>query len=123
MLKIYDYLDEILAIRQIGQASRHIALRYYASDLMQRLGAADDPQSRSEAVYRTMKICHAAGIPLDKNFRRVYVYSGSTMESDWMLSSLASFLFLLNGDPEEPFVAKAQLSMILKMKDAIAQAP
>lgn len=117
MLKVYDPLHEMLATPPLPHPDRPVRLRYYASELLQRLGADDDPDARSKAVRRTMQICHAAGIAIDSNFRQVYVYAESVPQPDWMLSSLAGLLFLLNGDPNGPWVAKAQLTILLKMKD------
>ncbi len=108
MLKIFDYIDEILATEQIRQAVHRANLRYYASDLAQHLGE-HDPHFRAEAVRRAMEVCHAAGMSLDKNFKRIYLYSDNVLESDWLLSSLACYLFLMNGNPANPLVAKAQL--------------
>ena len=116
MLKIYDSLHEILETSQFGYTSSTVRLRYYASELLLRLGMDNDLETRSEAVRRTMKICHTAGISINQNFRQVYVHFDSELEPDWMLSSLAAFLFLLNGNPENPFVARAQLTLLLKIK-------
>ena len=116
MLKVYDPLHEMLA----SSADQPVRLRYYASELLLRLGADDDPNARSAAVHRTMQVCHAAGIAIDRNFRQVYVYAESVSEPDWLLSPLAGCLFLLNGDPNDPWVAKAQLTVLLKMTGGIA---
>ena len=99
-----------------SHAEQPARLRFYASELLLRLGADNDPYTRSEAVRRTMKVCHAAGIPLDRNFRQVYVCSETGPEPDWMLSPLACFLFLLNGDPDAPWVARAQLTILSKLR-------
>lgn len=116
MLKVYDPLHEMLATLSVLHADRPVRLRYYASELLLRLGADDNPDTRSESIRRTMQVCHAAGIAIDRNFRQVYVYAESVPEPDWLLSSLAGCLFLLNGDPNGPWVARAQLTILLKMK-------
>jgi len=114
MLKVFDYIDEILATGAMHQAAHQANLRYYASDLMQHLGE-NDPALRAVAVRRAMEVCHATGISLDKNFKKVHIFSGEAIEVDWLLSSLASYLFLMNGNPANPLVAKAQLIVLLKM--------
>ncbi len=116
MLKVFDPLLEMLATPPLPHPDRPVRLRYYASELLLRLGADDDPHTRHAAVRRTMQICHAADIAIDRHFRQVYIYSESVPEPDWMLSSLAGFLFLLNGDPNDAGVARAQLTILLKMK-------
>ena len=114
MLKVYDYIEEVLATEQIRQSIHRANLRYYASDLMQHLGETD-LHFRAEAVRHAMQVCHAADIPLDKNFKRIYVQSNGGMEVDWLMSPLASYLFLINGNPENPLVAKAQLVLLMKL--------
>ena len=114
MLKVYDYLEEVLATEHFQQSVRRANLRYYASDLMQHLGESD-LDFRAKAVRHAMQVCHSAGLPLDKNFKRIYVYSGEGMASDWLMSPLASYLFLINGDPENPMVARAQMVLLMKL--------
>ena len=114
MLKVYDYIDEVLTTNHFEQTLHRANLRYYASDLMQQLGE-NDLYFRAEAIRHAMQVCHAAGIPLEKNFKRIYVSAGSEMEQDWLMSPLASYLFLINGNPEHPLVAKAQLVLLMKM--------
>ena len=114
MLKVFDYIEEILAAEQIQQAANRAKLRYYASDLAQHLGETDI-HSRTDAIHRAMDVCHAAGISLNKNFKQVHIFSDNGLEPDWLLSSLASYLFLMNGNPANPFVAKAQLIVLMKM--------
>lgn len=116
MLKIYDSLHDFGPMPSFGPADQPVRLRYYASELLLRLGLENDPEMRDEVVRRTMRICHAAGISINQNFRQVYVYFDSEVETDWILSSLAAILFLLNGDPQNPFVARAQLTLLMKMK-------
>ena len=114
MLKVYDYIEEMLATEHFQQAIHRANLRYYASDLMQQLGETDI-YFRTEAVRHAMQVCHAGGIPLNKNFKQIYVHSDNGMELDWLLSPLASYLFLINGNPDNPLVAKAQLVLLMKM--------
>ena len=108
MLKIYDYLDEVLSTQEIHQQRHRQRLTYYASEVMERMGdtaAADF----SETILRTMHICSALDIPIDDNFKKTYRYDGEQMVTDWQLSPLACYLLLLNGNPMNPSVAKVQL--------------
>lgn len=108
MLKIYDYLDEVLATQRIKQVRHRQQMLYYASDIMERMGdvSADD---FAETLLRTMKICSALEIPIPDNFKKVYRFDGENLITDWQLSSLACYLLLLNGNPSNPSVAKVQL--------------
>lgn len=108
MLKIYDYLDEVLATEKIKQTRRHQKLAYYASEIAERMGEAST-NDFSDTLFRTFKICSALDIPIDENFKKIYRYDGQQMVMDWQLSSLACYLLMLNGNPTNPSVAKVQL--------------
>jgi hypothetical protein len=93
MLKMYDYLDEVLSTQQIKQTRRHQRLAYYASD----------------TLFRTFKICSTLDISIDDNFKKIYRYDGQKLVTDWQMSPLACYLLMLNGNPMNPSVAKVQL--------------
>jgi hypothetical protein len=116
MLKIYDYIDEILATQSIQEATRHVRLRYYARDLVQRLDTAPDDKILSEAIHRTIQLCVAAGIPVAHHFKKIQVFDGQNLHPDWMLSALASYLLLMNGAADDPHTAKAQVMLLLHQK-------
>jgi hypothetical protein len=117
MLKLYDYLDEILAIEKI-QALKQKELPYYASDIMEKLGY-DNKCDFDAALKRTFKILRAMQLPLNENFRQVYKYTeDGKMRTDWQVSALASFLLTLNGNPCNPNVAKAQVFLAMHLKTA-----
>jgi hypothetical protein len=108
MLKIYDYLDEVLATQKIKQVRHRQKLAYYASDIMERMGdiSAED---FADTLFRTFKICSALDIPINDNFKKTYRYDGEKLITDWQISSLACYLLMLNGNPMNPSVAKVQL--------------
>lgn len=108
MLKIYDYLDEVLATEKIKQTRHHQKLAYYASEIAERMGEVST-NDFSDTLFRTFKICSALDIPIDENFKKIYRYDGQQMVMDWQLSSLACYLLMLNGNPMNPSVAKVQL--------------
>jgi hypothetical protein len=108
MLKIYDYLDEVLATKQIRQIRRHQKLAYYASDIMERMGETST-DSMADTMLRTFKICSALDISINENFKKIYRYDGQRMVPDWQISPLGCYLLMLNGNPLNPAVAKVQL--------------
>jgi hypothetical protein len=116
MLKIYDYIEEIIATQEIRDATHHAGLRYYASELLQRLDANLDDQSTHEAIQRSIQVCIAAGIPIKRHFKRVQVFDGRDLHSDWRLSAMAGFLLLMNGAADDPNTAKAQLMVLMHQK-------
>lgn len=109
MLKIYDYLDEVLATQQIRQTRHRQKLDYYASDIVERMGGQITAEDFAETLFRTFKICSALDIPINDNFKKIYRFDGESMVTDWQLSSLACYLLMLNGNPMNPSVAKVQL--------------
>ncbi len=115
MLKLYDYLDEVLAIEKVAQMRRHQKLDYYASELMVRMSDTSEEDFK-ETLLRTFKICGALEISIGENFKKVYRYDGQKLITDWQLSPLGCYLFLLNGNPTNPSVAKMQLFAALKSK-------
>ena len=108
MLKIYDYLDEVLATQQIRQTRHHQKLEYYASDILERMGDIS-AEHFADTLFRTFKICSALEISINDNFKKIYRYDGEKMITDWQLSPLACYLLMLNGNPMNPSVAKVQL--------------
>lgn len=88
-------------------------LRYYASEIMEELGceASDEIQS---ALNRAIQACRSMQVPIDQNFRQVYRYDGEKLVVDWKLSSLGCYLLVVNADPCNPVVARAQLYVFMK---------
>ena len=115
MLKLYDYLDEVLATRHIRQMRQQVKLEYYASELMEKMDIsnADD---MSDTLFRTMKICAALDIPISDHFKKIYRYDGEQMITDWQMSALACYLMMLNGNPMNSAVAKAQFYVAIHAK-------
>ncbi len=105
MLAIYDYLEEILSERRHPRP----ALRFYASEITEQIGGVS-PSDMAEALRRAMGVCAAAGLPVADHFRGVYRFDGQNLIADFLLSSAGCYLLILNGNPFNPLVAKAQLS-------------
>jgi DNA-damage-inducible protein D len=84
-------------------------LNYLASDLVNyglNSGEID------LAIQRAINICRTAGLTIKQNFKPVYIYKNSEIISDWRLSALARKLVLLNGNTDNPFVARLQLELL-----------
>lgn len=112
MLKLYDPLDEVIVSSHFSYL-HSLPLRYYASEIMEQLGY-DFPEQASEALSRAIHACAAMGIPVTENFRQIYRYDGERLSADWKLSSLASYLLIVNADPYNPAVARAQLYRFMR---------
>ena len=115
MLKLFDYLEEVIATERISQLNTP-RLLYTASEIMKEIGYADQLGMIQEPLDRAMHACAALNIPVDYNFKKVYYFKDGALTTDWQLSELASYLFMINCNPLNPFVAKAQLIFMMKDK-------
>jgi DNA-damage-inducible protein D len=106
MLSIYDHLDEIIEELHYSR----IPLRHLASELLGEFGF--DDEHMKDALDKAFELCMVMDIPITLHFRKVYVYEGEELKTDWMLSDLASYLVLVNGDIHNPNVAKARLYLL-----------
>jgi hypothetical protein len=84
------------------------ALNYSVSDIMERLDIGDADEI-AHSVERALQACGCLHIPLDQNFKKVYLSDGKNMIADWKISPLACYLIVINCNPGNERVAKAQL--------------
>jgi hypothetical protein len=112
MLTLYDPMSNAISSMHRYRFDAPV-LRYYASDIMQQLGC-DTPGEISGALNRAMKACAVIGISIEDNFKPVNRYDGERLMADWKLSSLACYLLVVNGDPCNPAVARAQLLALMR---------
>lgn len=113
MLKLYDYLDTLLQLNQRMNSFNEGALLLFANDLLEQLHISDDSEKKN-ALKRAMQNCISLGMPLSKNFKRVYRFTNEGIIHDWQTSPLASYLIIINCDPKHEPVAKAQLFFAIK---------
>lgn len=116
MLKLYDYLetrlDEHNKFHHIFFDSK---LDYFVSEIMEML-VINDPDEIASSVNRAFRVCEALQLSQGRNFKRVYRYDGENMKPDWKISSLACYLIVINSNPSNEHVAKAQLYFAMKIK-------
>jgi hypothetical protein len=74
------------------------------------------PDQISQAVERAIRICNNCGLPAREHFKLIYIADDSdhTVRMDWRLSKFGYLLVMLNGTPDNPAVAHAQLEMLRK---------
>ena len=106
MLKIYDPWERNYHSFQ-WKADGNGA-HYYASDLKDQLGFEEEKEF-DEAMQRALKVCRTLAISIEDNFSSVYRFSNSELVRDWKLSNLACYLIIVNANPENSHVAKAQV--------------
>lgn len=114
MLKLYDYLDEVISIQKIAQQP-HPPLQYSLSELMEVL-EIEQVKDLEEPLKRAINVCVSLHISVEDNFKKIYKYEEGVMKPDWELSPLAGYLLMINCDPSNPLIAKAQLLFIMQSK-------
>lgn len=111
MLKRYDpweYSYHSFEWQQEGEKPH-----YYASDLRDDLEITQEEEFRS-AIERALKVCRTLAISIEDNFKTVYRFESNALVHDWKLSNLACYLIIVNSNPENKRVAKAQLYFAVK---------
>ena len=83
-------------------------LGYFVSDIMQTL-TIEDADEIASSLNRAFRACIVLNIPFSRNFKRVYRFDGTHLIADWKISSLACYLIVINCNPANEHVAKAQL--------------
>lgn len=116
MLQLYDYLDEVLSVNKIRPNNSHAKLKYYGSELMEKLDYKDQDEFKV-SIERAIKACHSLNVPVKSNFKEVYRYKEEGLTKDWLLSQLGCYLVIINGNPANANVAKAQLMFAMNSKD------
>lgn len=66
------------------------------------------------AIGRAMQVCEQAGFAVPVHFRHVFRPTGEGLQRDVRLSSLASYLVIINAGTEHEAVAKAQIIAYFK---------
>lgn len=113
MLKLYDYLDTLFQLNKKNEAFPENGPLLFANDILQELQISDNSE-KSEAIKRAIQNCITLGMPLSKNFKRVYRFTSEGILPDWQTSPLAGYLIIINCSPKHEYVAKAQLFFAVK---------
>ncbi|MDZ4795700.1 MAG: hypothetical protein SGI83_15585 [Bacteroidota bacterium] len=83
-------------------------LTYFVSEIMDGLNI-DSLDEIAIALNRAFQACEILQLPIYRNFKRVYRFDGENMIADWKISALACYLVIINCNPGNENVAKAQL--------------
>lgn len=82
---------------------------WLASELMKRLGYGTDMKSFYKAINRANKAMSGLGIDSFSNISKIETPEGS---ADYKLTRFASYLVVMNADPNRPEVAAAQVYFV-----------
>ncbi len=99
------------SVKEFIEQLKELNLVRYASDAAAEM-EFDGIDELTDAIKRATEICIHAGIPLEGNFRRVYLCSGEGIVYDWKLSVLAYRLVCVNGWTSNPNVARLQIDLL-----------
>jgi len=116
MLKLYDYLEEMIEEHNNLQWFLDSKLHYFASEIMSTLDIEDN-EEMSASINRAFQACKILHIPINRNFRKIFRYDGNNLMVDWKLSPFACYLIIINCSPEHENVAKAQLFFAMNQSD------
>ncbi|HET6244587.1 MAG: hypothetical protein H0V01_08795 [Bacteroidetes bacterium] len=87
-----------------------------SNELMEKLKCADVFEF-NEAVNRALKTCQSLSISLNQHFKRIYSgHHHQTLNAEWHFTSLACYLVIINANPANYNVARAQLFFFEKRK-------
>ena len=112
MLKPSDTIEEVMEYERYSYSGAP-SLKFYASEIMEQLGY-ESYDEMTLVLNRAIQACKVMNISVGHHFRHVYRYDGDKIRLDWKLSSLASYLLVVNADPGNPVVARAQLYVFMK---------
>jgi len=110
MLSIYDPYEDVFE-----RPLYNIPLRHMASELMKDFGFANTAEL-NDSLQRTFEVCLIMNIPITDHFKKVYLYANHDLTTDWLLSDLATYLLLMNGNNRNYNVARARM-YIAAMKE------
>lgn len=107
-IKLYDFLDIVMQEQERHQQFRYKQLNYFVRDVMNNLNI-DNILEIDLAMQRTFDACQILRISKNDNFKKVYRYDGKNLHIDYKISALACYLIIINCNPMNEFVARAQL--------------
>ncbi len=107
-IKLYDYLDIVMQEHQKQQWFKTYQLNYFVRDIMNNLNI-NDTKEIDLAVKRSFDACKILRISKNDNFKKVYRFDGQNLHIDYKISALACYLIIINCNPTNEFVARAQL--------------
>lgn len=107
---IYPVVIENEPFEHIADTLFERKLNHFASELF-GMGFSDSYKIE-ESIFRAIKVCNAAHIPVRENFKAIYVCSENEILRDWRLSNFALMLVVINADAGNPVVARTQVQLI-----------
>ena len=104
MLSIYDPYEEVF----FNIPAFRVPLRHLASELLDEFGISNEAEFE-KIMEKAFDVCFTLDIPINVHFRKIFLYANDQLITDWLLSDLATYLLLMNGDVRNYKVAQAQV--------------
>lgn len=117
MLSLHKHTENRLDEHKKQPWFFEVRLNYFVSEIMDMLDI-EDADEIVLSLYRAFQVCGTLQLPLHRNFKKVYRFDGENMIADWKISSLACYLLIINCNPINENVAKAQLYFAVKQATA-----
>jgi hypothetical protein len=76
--------------------------------------AIDDKEEIDDILCRAFHTYNILQLPLSLNFKKVFRFDGKILINDWKISKFASYIIIINCNPNNVLVAKAQLYFAIK---------
>src|SRR6478735_4636933 len=98
MLKLYDYLDDVLREHDDRKWFYETRLNFFANDVMEKLEITDRIEMEA-ALNRTFNALRSLQISPEMHFKRVYCFNDQGLDMDFKISSFACYLLIVNSNP------------------------
>ena len=106
--------DPFDCLKDFIKAIQERALVYHTGMMEDRFDTHDDLLF---ALERAMRICSNCGVPQQEHLREIYISNSQkhSVKKDWSLSKFGYFLLVLNGNPNNPFLSRLELTIINRL--------
>lgn len=109
-LALYHPITHYEVLDRVETLLKEQELCYSSYDL--KIFGLEDEDVIADAVRRAMRVCLTCGVPLEGNFKLIYLGGSEGLMPAWELSETAFKLSILNADSGIPSVARWQLRLI-----------
>ncbi|HEX6191633.1 MAG TPA: hypothetical protein VFZ42_04680 [Chitinophagaceae bacterium] len=104
-LELQPNLSEVLEDKLVDRNLMH-----YASSLLEK--GLQDADELNMALCKALTALDSAQVPAYMHFKKVFVSRGHDIVTDWLVSTLALRLIMLNANVTNPVVAHLQIEVL-----------
>ncbi len=107
MLSIYDPYDEVF----YESPFREVPLVHLVSEIASELQWENEADQEAN-LKKAFDVCYHMHIPINRHFRKIFIFDAIGLTTDWLISDFGSYLLLINGNTQNYRVAKAQVYIL-----------